>query len=374
MRCLTMPCVCVRVLPTTDAKQYPVVSPVKKAPVVTAGTAAVGVRSGDHRSQSPKLMEVLNSIDAAREFVGNVAANRQQMAGAANGQGAAAVIAAARRMQANVSPVRGSDAKRSRLVEYEDHEEVRRVRALSQPDEDSKRGAPDVKRGYGDDEDDDEGTRMRYGDDDAMEATVNNQQSGPSRSVGDDDLDTSLATWLQEQKRSVTMRKKPGVLTGTSSTGVVAGGDQLSEGEHTQRRERTYMTVDDAAETVRDDEQLAFYASQPRHQRRGAGGAAPDQYEDELFEEYGNMTLEDANTVAYEQRAGGRGKGGAAVSVSASVDDMRGSYDMHRPLRAKFANGEDADVIGMQCMLAQALIDDDLNNGSKYDDDDDDDT
>eukprot|EP01040_Poterioochromonas_malhamensis_P022897 gene22897-27943_t len=85
------------------------------------------------------------------------------------------------------------------------------------------------------------------------------------------------------------------------------------------------------------------------------------------------MTLEDANTVAYEQRAGGRGKGGAAVSVSASVDDMRGSYDMHRPLRAKFANGEDADVIGMQCMLAQALIDDDLNNGSKYDDDDDDD-
>lgn len=326
-------------------------------------------------------MEVLNSIDVAREFVGNVAANRQAAA-AGNGPGvassaAAAGIATARRMQANVSPVRGSDAKRSRLVEYEDHEEVRRVRALSQPDDDSKRGA-DVKRGYADEDDDDEGyaaaTRMRYGDDDAMEATVNNQQSGPARSVGDDDLDSSLATWLQEQKRSVTMRKKPGLLTGTSSTStVVAGGEQQSsEGEQTQRRERTYMTVDDAAETVRDDEQLAFYASQPRHQRRGAG-AAPDQYEDELFEEYGNMTLEEANTVAYE-RASGRGNSGAvAVSVSASVDDMRGSYDMHRPLRAKFANGEDADVIGMQCMLAQALIDDDLNNGSKYDDDDGDD-
>lgn len=358
------------------------VSPVKKAPVVTAAPVAV-VRSGDHRSQSPKLMEVLNSIDAAREFVGNVAANRQQMAAAAaaaggSGSGAAASagIAAARRMQANVSPVRGSDAKRSRLVEYEDQEEVRRVRALSQPDEDSKRGG-EMKRGLGYDEDDDGYvTRMRYGDDDTMEATVNNQQQqqGPSRSVGDDDLDTSLATWLQEQKRSVTMRKKPGMLTGTS-TGIGGGGEQSSEvggggggDQTTQRRDRTYMTVDDAAETVRDDEQMAFYASQPRHQRR-----MPDQYEDELFEDYGNMTLEDANTVAYD-RDGGRGRGGgvSAVSVSAAVDDMHGSYDMHRPLRAKFANGEDADVIGMQCMLAQALIDDDLNNGSKYDDDDDD--
>lgn len=319
-----------------DAKQYPVVSPVKKAPVVNSSPSVVR----DHRSQSPKLMEVLNSIDVAREFVGNVAAVRNQQQNQAG-------IAAARRMQTNASPVRG-DAKRSQLVEYEDQEEVRNVRALSQPED------KQYKRDRGDSGDE---RRRLDDDDDALEATVNNNHQPRGGIAIEDDLDASLATWLLEQKRSVTMRKKP----------MANSSDGATDSEMaTHRREKTYMSVDAAAETVRDDDQVAFYSSQQRpRQRRPSGGEA---YDDELFEEYGNMTIEDATMAAY-----GRGKigGDIAVSVSAAVDDMHGSYDMHRPLRAKFANGEDADVIGMQCMLAQALIDDDLNNGSKYDDDDD---
>jgi hypothetical protein len=311
-----------------DTKQYPVISPVKKLPS--------GARD---RAQSPKLMDVLNSIDAAREFVGHVAVNRSNQ------------NSAARRIPAGgESPVRGGEAKRSRLVEYEDQEEIRQVRAL-----DGENGKPPSRRNSHAsqfDEKEHELERRRLADDDAME-TINNNNSRSGFS-NDDELDTNLATWLQEQKRGVTMRKKPGAYSSSY-------GDESSTDATVAGREQTFMTVDSQAETVRDDDQVAFYATDKRHFKTQQSNAhtEEDVYEDEWLADYSNMTMSDGTTV---QVANAKRRG---INQDASIAEGSNL----RPLRAKFANGEDADVIGMQCMLAQALIDDDGSNGSKHDDD-----
>jgi hypothetical protein len=235
-------------------------------------------------------------------------------------------------------------------VEYEDQEEIRQVRAL-----DGENGKPPSRRNSHAsqfDEKEHELERRRLADDDAME-TINNNNSRSGFS-NDDELDTNLATWLQEQKRGVTMRKKPGAYSSSY-------GDESSTDATVAGREQTFMTVDSQAETVRDDDQVAFYATDKRHFKTQQSNAhtEEDVYEDEWLADYSNMTMSDGTTV---QVANAKRRG---INQDASIAEGSNL----RPLRAKFANGEDADVIGMQCMLAQALIDDDGSNGSKHDDD-----
>jgi hypothetical protein len=242
--------------------------------------------------------------------------------------------------------VRGGDAKRSRLVEYENREEVRQVHENGKPESRRNSNASQL-------DEKDEQERRRQADDDAME-TINKNISRGGFS-NDDELGTNLATWLQEQKRGVTMRKRSGAYSSSYE-------DDSRADATTAPRDRTFMTVDSQAETVRDDDQVAFYATEQRHLKTQQSDARTEEniYEDELFEDYSNMTMNDG-TVAQVRKDQWKG-----INYYSSTAGRH----MQRPLRAKFANGEDADVIGMQCMLAQALIDDDGSNGSKYDDDD----
>lgn len=321
-------------------------------------------------------MEVLQSIEAARDVVENVVIGSRDHPGQIRSARPAPVHASAaagsvdvvnQRSQVNgVSPARrrpsqtqAADAKQSGSnqgtpgrggrVSAEEVREVRNLDRISDDKYTAEEAAAD-RRLLAEDEGRDE-----EGEED-----------------NDDDLDSSLAKWLQQQKRGVTIRKKPASFTAAACKDddhnqqhrTTTSNANAVSGERTRRSDgtyQTYMSVDALAETVDEEDNVNFYASQQRTQTNirshDSNGAAPleDYYDDEYFEDGGEATLVRGSLASNKARV-----------VHRDVDDEDGALDMQRPLRAKFANGEDAEVIGMQCMLAQALIDEDDTNVASY--------
>lgn len=117
----------------------------------------------------------------------------------------------------------------------------------------------------------------------------------------EDDLEDTLAVWLTEQQRSVTTRKKPSQMRKYSFSDNKAVEDDL------------FVADGNQADIVDEADDLMMYASKQ-------------------------------------------------INVQHNIEeDIPEEYDINRPLKGKFM-GDDVEVIGMQCMLAKALMGDDSDD------------
>ena len=129
----------------------------------------------------------------------------------------------------------------------------------------------------------------------------------------EDELTSTLENWLTEQKRGVTTRRKHG---------------------HPLHR-------DDEAPTPIEEECLDGYTTQSRYDRDSqAKGSSPnEEVRDEKMDYYISGSLDD---TMYDHETTGE-----AASEQSTQKMVRGKY-----------LGNDVEVVGLQCMLAQALMGD----------------
>ncbi len=162
------------------------------------------------------------------------------------------------------------------------------------------------------------GTSAKYADDikavqqleDRFPLVPEDKVSAPSANGGDDDLEATLDNWLENQMRNnVTMRhRRPG-----QGAAIVS-------------------LVDDEADIVNEEDGMSLYSTVTKSVSRY--NVPANDYAADEFDDYG--------------------------------DDMNGeSFDVNKPLRGQVM-GDDVEVVGMQCMLAKALMGDDEDD-QEYD-------
>ncbi len=127
----------------------------------------------------------------------------------------------------------------------------------------------------------------------------------------EDELTNTLENWLTEQKRVVTTRRKHG---------------------HALDRD------DETPTPIEDD--MEGYTTQSRYDRDSQAKGSPDEVRDEKTNYYISGSLDD---TMYNDN----GTSGEAESEQSTQKMVRGKY-----------MGNDVEVVGLQCMLAQALMGD----------------
>lgn len=142
-----------------------------------------------------------------------------------------------------------------------------------------------------------------------------------------DELEDTLAAWLEQQKRGVTVRKKPVKPAPSKPTQYDFKddfGDEFgSDYENNKAKNQG---------EVNEEDDIGVYKTINNNRERKAA-----QFEDDDE----SSVEEDLLSPAYRE-------------------DINSPYDVNRPLKAKYMD-EDVEVVGMQCMLAKALmgVDDD---------------
>jgi hypothetical protein len=150
----------------------------------------------------------------------------------------------------------------------------------------------------------------------------NNKREEINEDDRDDDLEDTLAVWLLQQKRSVTVRKKP---TGRGRASDEDAGVQQSNISEKQKFKNNNSDED----VVQDDAKIAMYRTADGPSRK-EGRKLNNEFEDGF-----DSAVEEEFTSPYHE------------------DE---DFD-NRPLRGKYMmGGDDVEVVGMQCMLAEALM------------------
>lgn len=276
-----------------DAKavEHSVVSPVKRP----NPEEAVPRIASSSPLQQQRLMEVLESVDAAKESV------QKAIAGGDNANGFRLRDPARSRSNSEVqaaapSPSNGGTPSRRQQSVGGGAETPSRKPPIAAA---AARHAAEVR------------------DVQALDQHISSVQEGDE----EDDLGYTLENWLTQQKRFVTQRKKP--VHGAKDTDDEDAVEDSVDGYHTLRKgERMYdsQAKDGGAEEVFDD-RGDFYIS----------GTYPGYRDD------GNEDNGDAVGVAEEDN----------LTAGDSEDVVRGKY-----------MGNDVEVVGLQCMLAKALMGD----------------
>eukprot|EP00599_Poterioochromonas_sp_BG-1_P006361 CAMPEP_0173142318 /NCGR_PEP_ID=MMETSP1105-20130129/6021_1 /TAXON_ID=2985 /ORGANISM="Ochromonas sp., Strain BG-1" /LENGTH=996 /DNA_ID=CAMNT_0014055695 /DNA_START=91 /DNA_END=3081 /DNA_ORIENTATION=- len=145
-----------------------------------------------------------------------------------------------------------------------------------------------------------------------------------------DDLQDTLSNWLEEQKRAVTVRRKKPA--------------SPVPGRRNEAKEALLKEEDESfdALAVNEDDDVHLYKSlvtdrNQRHYQHSRGNRDDSKSYDDS-----EAVEEDLLSPAYQE------------------DVISPYYD--RPLKGKFIDGDDVEVVGMQCMLAKALMGDDDDN------------
>lgn len=163
---------------------------------------------------------------------------------------------------------------------------------------------------------------------------------------GDDDLEDTLASWLLQQKRAVITRKKP---AGSTNSSVKSKGYAAEDSKE--------------AEVVAEEDGIYMYRSMYDNRKKGGGGggaAVASSYEDdiEVADYNGGFDSNDSNEVE-EDLVSPSYRDPAIDNNNTPSRTGASTFDIHRPLKGKFLGGDDVEVVGMQCMLAKALMGDD---------------
>jgi hypothetical protein len=139
----------------------------------------------------------------------------------------------------------------------------------------------------------------------------------------DDELGYTLENWLTQQKRGVTQRKKPGY---GAHAGAAGAGD----------------TKDDDA-LVEDS--VDGYSTVPKYARMFDGQAkeSADEVYDDRHDFYISGTYADSGKEDEDRDTADTSGGSAEAGVAEEI--VRGKY-----------LGNDVEVVGLQCMLAKALM------------------
>lgn len=140
----------------------------------------------------------------------------------------------------------------------------------------------------------------------------------------EDDLEETLKQWIEQQRRGVTVRNKRG-------GGNVAGGHQMQV-QHIPDAKAEDNLIE---EVVNEEDGMEMYSTANK-QRDHHQAYDFDEYEvEEELPAFGGNAFEDEVSDVREQ-----------------------TFDKNRPLKGNMM-GDDVEVVGMQCMLAQALLGDD---------------
>jgi hypothetical protein len=363
------------------------VSPVKKlhpedsegaSPGTGSGAGAgTGVGGGEAkmRSASPmqvRLMQVMSSVEQASESVLKVMAE-QRGRGAGVGAGAGASGTAGASVAADS---KDSAASSSGDTKGAGESSAERVGAVGGGSSTPSRSKPNT-RGHANPSS--AAGAGKYALDIKEVQMLPNHPLGGAGAGGsrvpsideDDDLEYTLDNWLTQQKRGVTLRRKNGPHAGTGS-GAGAGAGAGIAGEDVPIEDEALNGYD----TILHNHPSNGAGAGGEGRSQAKGGADEGEVQDEGFDFYVSGTYRADSGEGYDDRdsndrddsispvyGSGRGdsteeenagpKTGAGRSGGKKQDVVRGKY-----------MGNDVEVVGLQCMLAQALMgegDDDDN-------------
>lgn len=147
------------------------------------------------------------------------------------------------------------------------------------------------------------------------------------------ELEDTLTNWLEKQKRAVTVRKKPVKPAGVPlpSSGYPRDSKSLDD----FKDDFVYQPNPSAVDVIGEEEDIGVY--QTINNNRADRKNVQQQYDD--FDNENDSIEEDLLSPGYQE-------------------EVASPYDVNRPLKGKFM-GDDVEVVGMQCMLAKALMGDD---------------
>lgn len=244
--------------------------------------------SDKDKNMKMRLVEVMNQVEIAKESVSKVI-NEKERRPSLKGEESKQAATSSKR----VTP--SSSTKSASVAESKRTEEIRDVQQLD---------------GFGN----------------------HNKMEEIQEEDKDDDLEDTLAVWLLQQKRNVTVRKKPTARTRAADEDTSAQQSNISE---KQKFKQNNSTDGDA---VQDDANIALYRTDGPSRKQA--GKMANQSEDG----FDSAVEEEFTSPAYREEE---------------------DFD-NRPLRGKYMmGGDDVEVVGMQCMLAEALM-----GGDEGDDDD----
>ena len=326
--------------------QHPVVSPVKRmsaadsksgydsvtsTPTTAAGHGGGGggIRSANASPMHARLMEVMSQVEIANESV------QKAVAAAASGAG-------------------GEDSNGGRL----------RSRSVAELKADSQTSTPSRRSNSGISSSSSQQQLMQQ----QRVADVKDVQRLDEHRVplleqeDEDDLEYTLDNWLTQQKRGVTQRRKHHEQNGNPDVDAEEQ-DLLVSGDSPPPAEEEglegYLTV----KNYHHDRMSRGVAGDHRGQQAkhdgggGAGGSGADEeVQDDGFDFYTSGAYEAASKEtdgndsdrSNDRRSGAARIGGAGAGAGGGANGVvRGKY-----------MGNDVEVVGLQCMLAQALMGD----------------
>jgi hypothetical protein len=176
------------------------------------------------------------------------------------------------------------------------------------------------------------------------DVATRNQSIGLNRieeGQNDDELMDTVSTWLEQQKRAVTVRKKP---SASSSSAKSPRNGKSKSPEEFKEFPPDEIKEDDDIRLYKSVNKQSVDVSAPHRRRSGdSKGSGFDSDFDSGIEE----DLISPPYYGRDERGEDRNKSPV--------------YDVHRPLKGKYVgeDGDDVEVVGMQCMLAKALMGDD---------------
>ena len=289
--------------------EHEVVSPVKRVTAegsstgsttttsTTAGAAVAGVSRtvSNANPMQLRLMEVMNQVEIANESVQRAVISNVSASGAGN--------------SAQEGGLRRNDGTRSRsnsdLNSVMGSPANTPSRAAGNTGTNSEANTPSRKINS---------VRSNMNTDEAKEVQALDNHI-PLTTVEEDDLEYTLDNWLTQQKRGVTQRKKPVYIGAKAELDEIAVVEDGLEGYKTVNRNIDSQAKEIHNEEIQEEGGMDFYISGSFDQK------------------------DDSHNTAGNDHDG--------HNIQKHHDIVRGKY-----------MGNDVEVVGLQCMLAQALMGD----------------